>query len=339
MPSLFEYNDGFRTLRKNFVTASKIRRLISLHEQFESIPMPNHWRNQAVAMAGLFSEREGGTPVITFYDHPAHDAHGETYTSLETALAAETAHGVDVAATLWTTIITNAETAIKVLRGAATTAAWNTDVMNWLDLWRMVNVPRGLPERPRTGMIRVNEFMVANRLKFSAIAAKHTPTGADKMGFYPKVSTDTEAVIRPWVGTPDEWWWSGMTDMLAWYAAGDSLGTLVGHKIGTLLPISAAPTEGADSSRWYTLEDGWQSQIWSDDMDDNAKIQAVLSAPDLKSHVWSTVPASLPGATNYADLDVSSYGSGYVGKVEQDLRDVADGFYKKMVLALEFAVA
>ena len=208
MVGMFELNDAFRTLRKNFVTKSKIRRLISLHEQFESIPMVNYWRNQAVNMAGVFTDQEGGTPVITLYNIVAGSATGETPTSLKNGMSFAGAAGADVADTVWEAVITNAEKALKVLQGYATTAAWNTDVRALMDLWRMVDVPMGLPKRP-DAEVRTNAFMITQRLKYSALAAKSIPTGSDKMLIWPKVSTINEMFVRPFEGEPDAFWYAG----------------------------------------------------------------------------------------------------------------------------------
>ena len=337
MVGMFELNDAFRTLRKNFVTKSKIRRLISLHEQFESIPMVNYWRNQAVNMAGVFTDQEGGTPVITLYNIVAGSATGETPTSLKDGMSFAGAAGADVADTVWEAVITNAEKALKVLQGYATTAAWNTDVRALMDLWRMVDVPMGLPKRP-DAEVRTNAFMITQRLKYSALAAKSIPTGSDKMLIWPKVSTINEMFVRPFEGEPDAFWYAGICDLVVWYMdVGDDRTVKTGYQIGTLTP-DWAEDEHADGIVWYTIEDGWSTIPHARDLTDLDKYRAVMRAPDLRNHVWNS-ELSHEGA-DYGSSDPSAYGAARdIKKMEVDLQDVADGFYNTMVAALDFAVA
>ena len=337
--SMFEYNDAFRSLRKNFVTASKVRRLISLHEQFESIPMVNHWRMQAVNMAGVFTDREGGVPIITLYDTPVDTVTGETPTNFATDVDALSGTG-DVAASIWTDLIANAEKAIKVLRGLATTTTFNPDTRALMDLWRMLQVPRGLPERPRAG-IHVDEFMVKNRMKYSALAAKNTKSAADALVVWPAITSEEDVIVRPWEGTPNEYWWAGMTDMYAWLQATDlTRTTKAGYQLGQLLP-NWSQDEKIDGTAWYNIEDGWKSFDFAEDFTDVEKIDNVFRAPGLRNHVWSAeiVHSGGNSATMLGSSEPSAYGTDYSGKGEHDLRDIADSFYKKMVAVLEYAVA
>ena len=332
---MLEFNDAFRTLRANFVTSSKLRRLITLHEQLETIPMPNFWRNHAVSMSGIFRETPDSAPLVTFLE-PAHETLGGlTFVSLvETATAGRP--NADVGSRLWDRIIANAGLAVKLLRAQSGSATWDDAQRHLLDLWYMTNVPMGLPEKPR-GSIRENAFMVANRLRYSALQAKYDRgAAADRLAFVPHIQTIDDKIVRPWIGSPDEYWWAGITDTYAWLNADNDRETKTGIKLGTL-HAAGQEDENVDFTWWYTREDGWKRSDWFIDVGDSDGVNIVMGTPDLRRHVWlsefltATVQA-------YGESDPSVYGSGHENVMEHDLEDIADGFRMKMFDALDLTV-
>ena len=202
---------------------------------------------------------------------------------------------------------------------------------------RMVDVPMGLPKRP-DAEVRVNAFLVTQRLKYSALAAKSIPTGSDKMLIWPKIETINEMFVRPFEGEPDAFWYAGICDLVVWYMdTGDDRTVKTGFQIGTITPDSSQD-EHIDATTWYTIEDGWSTIPHARDLTDLEKYRAVMRAPDLRNHVWNGELSH--EAADYGASDPSVYGSARdVKKVEVDLQDVADGFYNTMVAALDFAVA